>query len=203
MIAGPVRGDFGTIQTGFNSLLTALTVSAKGDLLAATASGALTNVAVGANGLVLVADSTQASGVKWVYPPGYEFGYDQIVNNVTVSATTEASGTTVITCAAHAFDGAPVIAEFFAPLITTGTADQVTVSLFEGATQIGRLCNVTSGNATIEGFPGVGKIRFTPSAASHTYTVTAIRAGSNSGTITAGAGGTATYAPAFIRFTKV
>lgn len=40
-------------------------VTAKGDLIAATGSGAVTNVAVGANGTVLTADSTVASGVKW------------------------------------------------------------------------------------------------------------------------------------------
>jgi hypothetical protein len=40
-------------------------VNAKGDLIVATADNTVTNVAVGANNTLLVADSAQASGVKW------------------------------------------------------------------------------------------------------------------------------------------
>ena len=40
----------------------------KGDILAVNASGNLVRVAVGTNGQVLTADSTQASGVKWATP---------------------------------------------------------------------------------------------------------------------------------------
>jgi hypothetical protein len=41
------------------------TVTAKGDLIVATASGVITNQAVGSNNQVLTADSAQADGVKW------------------------------------------------------------------------------------------------------------------------------------------
>ena len=43
-------------------------VTAKGDLLAASASGTVARVAVGTDGQSLVADSTVATGVKWATP---------------------------------------------------------------------------------------------------------------------------------------
>ncbi len=128
--------------------------------------------------------------------PGFEVGYDQITAPVTVSSVTEATGTTVITCGAHTFDGSPVVATFFCGQAQPG--DAITVSLFEAATQITRLA-VIAGGANIS---LTGSYRFTPTAGSHTYTVTAFRASSN-GTLQAGAGGTGATAPCFIRFVKV
>ena len=46
------------------------TVTTKGDLIVATASGVVTRVGVGANTTVLTADSTTASGVKWAVSTG-------------------------------------------------------------------------------------------------------------------------------------
>ena len=46
------------------------TVTTKGDLIVATASGTVTRVGVGANTTVLTADSTTASGVKWAASTG-------------------------------------------------------------------------------------------------------------------------------------
>lgn len=46
------------------------TVTTKGDLIVATASGVVTRVGVGANTTVLTADSTTASGVKWAASTG-------------------------------------------------------------------------------------------------------------------------------------
>lgn len=49
-------------------LVRTATVTTKGDLLVATASGAVTRRGVGSNGQVLTADSTQSDGVKWSTP---------------------------------------------------------------------------------------------------------------------------------------
>jgi hypothetical protein len=65
-----------TIVTGVNNLegaaagIPASTVTTKGDLIAATGSGAVSRVAPGTNGNVLTADSTYATGVRWALPPG-------------------------------------------------------------------------------------------------------------------------------------
>ena len=45
--------------------LSASIVDAKGDLIAATAADTVSRLAVGANGTVLTADSTEATGLKW------------------------------------------------------------------------------------------------------------------------------------------
>ena len=132
-----------------------------------------------------------------------EIGYDQITASVSVTSTTEATGTTVISAAAHTFDGSAVIAEFFAPVgIATGVAGKaLTVSLFEGATQIARLCQIINVTSAAVAVPLIGRLRFTPSAGSHTYTVTAADSGGG-GSISCGAGGTGGYPAAYLRFAK-
>lgn len=134
---------------------------------------------------------------------GYEFGYDAITSDVTVSATSESSGTTVITCAAHTFDGGPVWAHFFCEetIMGSGASNFLVISLFEGSTQIARLANYFSSLTQTLVTPCNGWFRFTPSAGSHTYSITAYRNNANC-TIKAGSGGTAASPPAFVRFLK-
>jgi hypothetical protein len=127
---------------------------------------------------------------------------------VNVASTTEASGTTILTASAYTFDGGPVLAHFFAPVFANdlnNLGDLVVVSLFEGSTQIGRFVAIsTPTTASHFDYSPSGFVRFTPSAASHTYKVTAF-ATSTTGTpfIGGAAGGTGTYLPCFLRFTKV
>jgi hypothetical protein len=144
---------------------------------------------------------------SWGYQPGQEIGYDQITASVTVASSTEASGTTIISCAEHAFDGGPVLVQFCAPFIqppATAGGDFVVVCLFEGATQITRLNAVQNPTSPSQmAAPTTSTYRFTPSAGRHTYTVTAFWSGHSGGSVGCGVGGTGAYSPAFIRFTKV
>lgn len=139
--------------------------------------------------------------------PGAEIGYDQITASATISSTTEATGSTIITCGAHTFDGGPVVASFFAPLVgmATGVGKSTYICLFESSTEIGRLVLAQPGQSQQALIPVFGSIRFTPSAASHTYTVTGFFDTGGGGTVQviAGAGGAAVHPPAYIRFTKV
>lgn len=66
-----------TIVTGVNNVetaagtkLSAATFTAKGQLLAATGSAAVTNLAAGATGNVLTADTTLSAGMAWKLAPG-------------------------------------------------------------------------------------------------------------------------------------
>ncbi len=130
--------------------------------------------------------------------PGYEIGYDQIVSDTNITGTS-APGTTFLTCAAHWFDGAPVLAHFFSPWVQTG-ASLLIILLYEDTTQIATIHDTRPGsNVQIGG--AVGFLRFTPTIGPHTYKLTAFV---SSGTGIIGASpGARSYSPAFLRFTKV
>ena len=65
-------------------------VTAKGDLLAATASGTVDNVAVGTDGYVLTADAASSAGVKWALAAAGATGggTDQVFYNNDQTVTT-------------------------------------------------------------------------------------------------------------------
>jgi hypothetical protein len=170
--------------------------------------GAISGVIV--SGAAVAGDAIIASSAaagSWVFPPAHEFGYDQITANANVTGTTEAGANTIITCAAHVFDGAAVICEFCCSQIqfdTNAGTDVLGISLWEGASELGILGFYRPNTAATQEYQACTlQVRFTPTAASHTYLLKAW-ATSVTGTpaITAGAGGVGQNFPAFIRFTK-
>lgn len=139
--------------------------------------------------------------------PGFEIGYDQITAPVNVASTTQATPTTVISCAAHTFDGAAVLLTVYFPYLENGTAAAASVffNLFESTTNLGVLGELGLATGTLQLLTTpVAMFRFTPTVGSHTYTIAAW-ANSTTGTpqVGAGAGGTGNFMPAFARFTKV
>lgn len=136
---------------------------------------------------------------------GTELGYDQITTTVNIASTTEATPTTLIACAAHTFDGAPVLLTVFGYFSTGSVAVSQQILLFEGATEITRLGQIVLAAAAVDVFAVTYLYRFTPTAAAHTYTIAGF-ANSVAGTAPffgGGVGGTGAVSPAFARFTKV
>ena len=79
-------------------------VDAKGDLIAATGADAVARVALGSNGQVLTADSTQAAGVKWTTPATIDLtinaktaDYTFVAGDVNKLITMSSSSTTTFT----------------------------------------------------------------------------------------------------------
>jgi predicted secreted protein len=80
-------------QDDSNAIQNAI-VDAKGDLIAASANDTPARLAVGANGLSLVADSAQTTGLKWAYPNAngasiYSSGAQLIANNTFTALTAQ------------------------------------------------------------------------------------------------------------------
>lgn len=163
---------------------------------------AVSNLVAGLTGQV-VGGTTPA----YLYPPGYELNYTQITANANVTDTSEATATALISPGAITFDGTAVKVEFFCASVQTDSAaigDLLTITLFEGATQIGRLAVLDTVAAQIQKEPIKAEYRFTPTAGSHTYKVCAFTTSvTGTPTLVAGAGGTGVAVPAFIRFVKI
>lgn len=123
-----------------------------------------------------------------------EVAYAEVTANTTVTATTAGTANTVVTAGAITGDAAaPVIVTFGAHKATIGTS-AIYFELYDGASTYARIGEKLSGTS-----PVLVQYRFTPSAASHTYSVRAwVDAGT--GTVFAGGGGGSGNAtPAFIR----
>lgn len=177
---------------------------------------ALTNAMVSASAAIAIsklADPTAGkvvgsagSAAAAVFPPGYEIAYDQITSGVNVASTTEGTPTAIIAGTSHTYENVPYVAEFFSPQVTdsSAAAGTVTMLLIADASSIGRIAVADSVTVSTQLVVALtGKLRFTPTAAAHTYGVSAF-ASSTTGTpaVGAGAGGSGVLAPAYLRITK-
>jgi len=80
---GFIDGLTSSAQTQLDAKIAKALLTAKGDLITATASATPVALPVGTNGQVLTADSAQASGLSWVTPSASTFGKE----NFTLSGT--------------------------------------------------------------------------------------------------------------------
>ena len=107
--------------TYFNTAIQPTTLTAKGDMYVATASGTVTNLAAGTNDYVLTADSTQTKGLKWAAAPTTNL-------NLTLNAQT---GTTY-----------SLVSTDVNKLVTCSNASAITVTIPNGVFTTGQQINV-------------------------------------------------------------
>lgn len=136
-----------------------------------------------------------------------EQAYTQITSDVSVTATTEGTANTIITGASFTADGTSAyLIEFFSPQVITpgGATDRgISLVLLENTTvKLGFWAQILPSASMVERVPVHLQYRYTPAAGSTNFVVKAfVTAGT--GTVKAGAGGSGTVAPAFLRVTKV
>ena len=134
-----------------------------------------------------------------------EVEYEQFTADVTVTATTEGTANSVVSASTLTYEAVPHMITFFCPGARpdNGAAGRVLhVILYDSTTALGELAGPTTPAAANDNHPIHAQFRITPTAASHTYNV---KAWTSAGTalIQAGAGGTGTKVPGFIRVERI
>lgn len=160
------------------------------------ASGSNVTLAEGGNTITINASGTAGS---------VEYDYVQNTSTVTVSSTSSTSPTTVIDGNSVTYDGSTrVKIEFWSYSSGAASGGSLTVDLWDGSTDLGRLClsQPTGGGTGEVEIPLYGVRFLTPSAAAHTYHVKAFKSGSGACEIYSGAGGVNTGLPMWYRITK-
>lgn len=180
---------------------------AKGDLAVGTGADTATKLTAGSNSQVPTYDSTQSSGIKATYPPGYEFDYVAITSGKNVTATTSGTADIVITGNSVTYDGSTTILIEFATMGLTAASSvtqDITILVRDdtGTTIVAFICYHTAPASNSNFHPAYGAIRVTPVAGARVYSIRAY-VSSGTGQVAAGAGGGASNAPAFMRIVKV
>jgi len=161
-------------------------------------------ITVDAEGRITSATSVAISGGSGTI--GFEINYTQKTTATFITSTTAASPTTILSPGAITFDGSPVLVTFYCPDMQppNSAGSSITVWLYEGSTQIARLVYYQPDSATQVVTSVMAAYRFTPTAASHTYTIAGlVSVNSGSPFVDGGAGGSGNPSPCFVRFTKV
>ena len=134
-----------------------------------------------------------------------EVGYTAFTSPVSITATTEGTANQIVSSGAISYEAVPHMIEFHAPNARpdNAAANRSINFVLEDSTTviatIGRILTPAASNNTVPVFCGY---RITPTAASHTYNVRAwVNAGT--GNVGAGASGTTTDGPGYIRIWKV
>lgn len=140
-------------------------------------------------------------GSKWAPAAGStsDLHYSEATANVTLAATASASATTILAGAAVTYANSPVFVEFTAPRFNRGSAGgNAHIEVFVDGTSVGEICQTADGNGG-NGVQAFGRLKYTPSAGSHTISIRGWTSTTGDGVVQCGAGGAATLAPAALR----
>lgn len=140
----------------------------------------------------------------WGAPSGKELAYAQITAEVTgITTSSAATATNIVSAGAVTFDGSAVMVEFYTPQAESpAVADgRILFELYDGGSAVMTIGALGSETAAAQKACVLVRVRFTPSAAAHTYSVRAW-VSSGTGSVRAGAGGAGVLVPAYIRITK-
>jgi hypothetical protein len=162
--------------------------------------------AVKANEIIaFIYDGTVWREAAGIYA-GEELGYTEFTSNVSNgAATTEAAAVAVATLPSLTFDGSTVcIVEFYSPSVDAGGgAGSAYFILHDGTNAIGQITEYTQRNVAAVRTGAFGARRFTPAAGTRAYSIRVYdTSGASSISVGAGAGGSVTLMPGFVRLKK-
>lgn len=173
--------DFGTPDADYRYLF----VGEDGDIHLKDAADAVTDFPAGGS----------AGG-----PVSGELDYAEITSPVSVTSTTEGTPDAIITGASVTCENVPYMIEVFFPYFTGANGVTNYLLLYVDSTVIGRVMRkgMVTGALYSEVFI---RSRYTPTAGNHTFSVKGFCSATGY-TAGAGAGGSGTYVPAFLRVVK-
>jgi len=146
----------------------------------------------------------QSDGATWTTwfvggGAGTELDYVEGVGGA-VSATAQASGTTIIASNAVVLDGSAIWVEVSIPYMERSTTGSLNTSLWDGSTDVG-ITEMWSQSTTTGRKSLYVKRKLTPSAGSHTFSLRGWITGGGTGSANGGSG-PGSYMPIFIRVSK-
>lgn len=166
-----------------------------GDTLYASAANTLARLAVGATGQV----PTVVAGIPaYANPKPFQLGYAEATSNVTISSTTPASPTTIVSLGAVTYDGTACWFEFgCAGLNSPSGPKTMTVVLVVDGTVLRKIVELNGQTANSQSVGTSVRTKYTPSAGSHTILAAAYM-DVGSGLAQAGNGASAAFMPAYL-----